>query len=200
MNKQAFNLSEIFKKAQQKTTLELANLNGRYGPYTAYIIKGNSFQIKDRLKALGFKWNRNSGGWIMSQKKMNNSVKEGLRRLGVEIEGEIPQQPEPVQPVEEQPTTEQPVKEPQETIYNMTNPSYRGGGEWETEEEAGYSGRFKCKFPLNKNIAVFDMEYVYNESQKYPIKGTVDRTYFEGKGASNYNMVVKKGFNATPKY
>lgn len=43
MTKQAFNLKRLTKEAQQKLHLELKDFNGKFGPYSKYIIIGNTY-------------------------------------------------------------------------------------------------------------------------------------------------------------
>ena len=58
--------TNLFKLAQ---SLEKKELKGKYGPFNAYVVEGNTRPIKDQLSQLGFRWWPSLQFWYISENK-----------------------------------------------------------------------------------------------------------------------------------
>lgn len=109
-------------------TLSKENINGKYGVFEAYLVKGDSTKdIKNTLRELGFRWHNLKEAWWISAKNMTNSTMTKLQKVGVI-------------------TTEQP------TINNIENKPEK---KWITENQKATSW---YGFPINKEIDSFEVE------------------------------------------
>ena len=157
-----------------KAKLSKETIKGRYGPFEAYIVRGDTkedtYNIKDDLKRLGFAYFK--GSWWISAKKYNNYVENQLKQLNVTTSQEETQ----TTPREENQPSQPSPQETQHTQYKQ----------WETEnpEMSKWYG-----FPINHNILSYEMEFEI-EGEKYQEPVTVDRLYVRGK-TSGYGRETK---------
>lgn len=74
---------KVIIASQSKLVKE--RLTGPYGDYETYsIVGGNSYAIKDKLKALGFRWIGKPKAWRIYPKNFNDTIAESLSLMGVD--------------------------------------------------------------------------------------------------------------------
>jgi len=63
--------------------------------YEETVVKGDTYQFKDLLKKLGFRWNSNESAWVANSLDASKQIAEKLRSSGAEV-WEITEVPEEV--------------------------------------------------------------------------------------------------------
>jgi hypothetical protein len=155
--------------------VNLEEVQGKYGKFKAYMVSGDTIQIKDQLKNMGFKWYGPKQAWWISEKQMTPSIRQTLDRLSG-----TPNQNNTTQP------KIQPNIELQKTIkqeYETDNP----------EMTAWYG------FPVKKNIYQYELPITIEEKQ-YNVKVSIDRSFQTGKSSDYYKVTKSREHRGLPKY
>lgn len=171
-------------KIAQARTLKKETIQGKYGPFEAYTIIGDSRSIKEELKALGFSWYGPKTIWWLSSKKMDSIKMQQLANLGLSLSE---QQTQPS-------TNENTNNSTIETPVVPVSPQ-EAQKQWQTEDEemtAWYG------FPINKNIYNKQIEIIV-DGKKYQCNLSVDRSYQPGKGDA-YRKTKSREHKGLPKY
>jgi len=164
--------SKIFIKTAQTLSKEI--IHGKYGDFGAYIVSGNTFPIRDKLKNLGFKWYQVKQSWWISDKKYNDYIKNELIKIGIG---------EPiVQPTSPQ-ASQQPLVQPKQPL--------------QPTEDADMSKWYG--FPINHNIMEYDLDFELN-GKPHTESVVIDRLYVPGKDSSEYRKVKSREYKGRPKY
>ena len=169
------------KKIANNVTLSKENLTGKYGNFTAYVVRGNTYPLKNSLKQMGFRWSGAQKAWYITEKKWDPSIAEKLKNIGVST----PDSPSP--------SSSQTTDSPQTTDNTETRPTAKT---WETEnpEMTKWYG-----FPINKNIYEFDIDFTV-DGEKHSGKVQVDRSYVPGKGSTRYYEKRSREYRGLPRY
>lgn len=179
------------KIASAKLTKEM--INGKYGAFEAYIIRGDTkedtYSIKDQLKNMGFKWYKDS--WWISSKKLSFMDKADLiNRLGViSSEGQPANTPQANQPIPNNIPAAPAIQPPQAPQAPQTK-------QWQTENEemTRWYG-----FPINHNIASWEEDFEVN-GQPHHAFITIDRLYQKGISSGYHKETKSKEHRGLPKY
>lgn len=151
---------------------KLETIQGKYGPFQALIISGDTRPVSDQLKNLGFRWYPQKAVWWMASKNVTPHIKEALDKLGTTSELTPPQAPQT-------PQTPEQHKEQREWVSE------------EPEMTRWY------KFPINKNIRSFQ-EITTVDGKDYKADITIDRSYV--MGGDVYHKTKSREHIKKPKY
>ena len=163
-------------------TLTKEKIDGKYGAFDAYIVKGDSTKnIKNILSQLGFKWYGPKGVWWLSAKNMTDAIRTKLQEYGVVSGEQVPaSQSNPSSP----------------TITTPVAPKQPEQKQWQTENEKASAW---YNFPINKEIQSFEAD-IPSKEKTYKAQIKIDRTYFQGKGSSTYHETFSREHKGIPKY
>ena len=169
----------MIKISENRLTKE--KIDGKYGPFDAYVVKGDSTRnIKDVLVQLGFRWYGPKLLWWISAKNMSEQVKAKLSEAGVVIDGSPAELPVSTMP--ENTATPRNYPKPEKT--------------WTTENEKASAW---YNFPINKEIQSFE-EDIPSKEKVYKAQIKIERTYQQGKGSSTYHETFSREHKGLPKY
>ena len=170
------------KTASARLTEE--TINGKYGPFQAYIVRGDArddtYRIKDQLKSLGFSFFKDS--WWVSTKKLTPQQLQFIfdtlhvedRRPGVRSDSP------PSTPVTPAPQPQ--VQQPQKKGWDTENP-----------EMTKWYG-----FPINKSIYSFEFEMEDSDNDKHTLVAKIDRGFV---AKQEYGKIVKsREYKGLPQY
>ncbi len=170
-----------------KATVTKQQIKGKYGPFDAYIIKGDgkddTYPIRDELKRLGFRYY--NGTWWISANKYSQSIQSKLSQLGVDLSS-ITGQPS-------QPSSTSQSAKPETQPTQPKEPSRK---QWATEDEemSRWYG-----FPINKNIYTGTIELKVDDNLFIePI--AIHRSYVPGKTGGYYRRTKSREYKGYPLY
>lgn len=167
----------IFKIAGTKTFTK-QTLDGRFGPFEAYVVSGDTYPIRAALSTMGFSWMGSQKVWYIPESKYSSSLIPQLRNVGVDTEGvskthvpNFPQNPNnPNNPIAPERETSRPTMK-----------------QWVTEDEDLTKW---YKFPINKNIMSYEEE-VTLDGEKHKEKIVIDRNCQLSEEGSTYSKPKK---------
>ena len=185
----------LIKLASAKLTKKM--LSGPYGNFNAYVIIGDipsdTYNIKDSLARLGFKWFGAQKLWYLTENKMTPYIQQQLQNIRVITENQLMQSTQPTQ-------LTQPIATEQSTLVQSvqppTIPQKPTTKQYVTEDEDMTKW---YKFPINKNIETYDQEFEI-DGEKHTEKITIDRLYVPGKDSNEYNVKKSREYIGFPYY
>jgi len=150
--------------------IDRQTMHGKYGPFDAYVVSGDTYIVRDQLKRLGFSWYGKDKVWYMSASKWNEAIARQLGRIGAVLPGDAP-------------TT----TTPPESRHHV-NPLE----DTEDVEQTKWH-----KFPVKSSIRKFNVTFEYKgEATTLPVD--IDRWYFES--GDKYNPKKSSKNRGIPRY
>jgi hypothetical protein len=148
-------------------------IQGKYGPFDALVLSGDTKPVMNQLKSMGFRWYGPKQVWWMASKNVGQPQIDALKNLGVTFG-----------------VAEKPLEQPQKPIP----PQETSKKQWVTEEPemSKWYG-----FPINKNIMSYP-ENVNVDGKDYPVEVTIDRSYV--LGGDRYTPRKSRDYRGKPKY
>jgi hypothetical protein len=160
------------------------NIQGKFGPFEAWVVSGDTKPIMNSLKNMGFRWYASKLSWWIAAKNITPTQLNSLASLGVNVSGSSITAPvAPQMPVAQNPNAE-------------VKPSPTPQKQWATEDEDATRW---YGFPINKNILNYD-EVVNVDGKDYTVNVSVDRSFVPGKGSNTYTKTKSREHKGLPRY
>jgi len=160
------------------TNAKTENIQGKYGPFAALVISGDTLAIMNQLKIMGFRWYAAKRTWWIAKKNVSEDIINQLKQIGVTFDSQ-----------------NTPDTTPNTTpLTKPTKPAEVTKKQWVTEDEdmTRWYG-----FPINKAILSYK-EKINVDNKEYDIDITVDRSYVMGGDA--YKKTKSREYKGKPKY
>ena len=161
-------------------TLTKETIVGKFGPFTTYLISGDTYPIKEGIKALGFSWIGSKTAWGMPEKQFlasKDQLVTKLNNLGINTSAVTQVENNPANPANQEPAIQEPIK-----------PEMK---QWITED-ADLTKWYK--FPINHKILEYT-EDITIDGETQTQKISIDRLCKFSEEGSTYSAPKKSRDN-----
>jgi len=180
--------------------LNLAKETWTYGP--VYIVRGDTYPVRQTLSNLGFKWSGPQKGWYMPESRFLQilpSIKDKLINLGISFSNEPFSGTAPGP--SSAPTFSAPLSAtPKQEI--LEGEEYPPKGEENSSARASeMKTRERYKFPVRKNILQFSTAFTLKDDPELHTENVVVNRYFKpGITSDTWKVTFNAEYAAYPMY